>query len=252
MEGFLNQVRTLVAGGLKTPQPELKGEREFIQDMQRKTGRTKDEARALYHQAVSSSDWSGKYYERPENPIMSAIHELLGGKASKANEQQAVMGAATGSPTPTQQPSPTPIPVPTLAPNADDFEQKALPILNQYEIPPSVGFGMRDAEGGKIGANNVYNIGAGDADPSKAENYASIEDAVREYAKLLSTSPRYHQAYADRKDKDKMLKEIVKAGYAGDPETWKQRSAKAGGAGKIYDTYDEFVRATNGYKRYKN
>lgn len=151
-----------------------------------------------------------------------------------------------------------PVPSPTLAPDATDFEKTALPILNQYGIPPSVAFGMRDAEGGKIGANNVFNINAVDSNPDAATNFATPEEGVRAFAQLLTTNPRYSQAYQDRGDIRKMIEDIQNAGFAGDPSTWRQRSIQQArqmgkqGAGELYKNYAQFVQNTPGWQKYMN
>lgn len=148
-------------------------------------------------------------------------------------------------------PTPTKTSVPTPAPNANDFEKKALPILSKYQIPAAVAFGMRDAEGGKIGSHNVFNINAVDSNPSAAFNYNSPEAGIEAYAKLIAEDPRYSKAYAKRNDPDAMIEEITNAGYAGDPRTWKKRSVSTGGAGKMFDSYADFVRNTPGFNRYR-
>lgn len=172
---------------------------------------------------------------------------------------------ASPSPSPSSSPSPTPsptkMPLPTATPtfSPGSFEQIAAPILKKYGIPLEVGFGMRDAEGGKIGAHNVYNIGAVDSNPTNAANYISPEQGVEAYAKLLSGKyklangqydTRYIPAYNLRNNPEEMLKLIMQLGYAGDPKTWKQRSIDTGGAGKIYDSYAQFVMNTPGWKKY--
>lgn len=164
--------------------------------------------------------------------------------------EQSVLGAET---TPTM----TPRPSPTLAPDANEFEKLALPILNKYEIPPAVAFGMREAEGGNIGSHNVYNLGAFDSNPQNAYDYDSPEAGVEAFARLIAENPRFKEAYAKRSEPEAMVEAIMQAGYAGDPKTWKRRSIdqarRAGGrgAGEIYDSYSQFVKDTPGFRRYR-
>jgi hypothetical protein len=134
-----------------------------------------------------------------------------------------------------------------------------MPTFDQYEIPREVAYGIADAEGGKIGENNIYNIRAYDSNPQAALDFGSMEAAATAAAKLLSgqyqrsngkTDTRYKDAYERRADPAEMLKLIMLAGFAGDPSTWKQRSAAQGGAGLKYDSWDSFVKDTPGWKKW--
>lgn len=200
----------------------------------------------------------GQIHDDPRNNN-SIYKGLISG-----NSPGVVLAAKTSRPTkrlvnPTATPTPSPTFMPTATPAPTSFEAMAMPILQKYGIPPEVAFGMRDAEGGKIGANNVYNIGAVDSKPTAAANYVSPQEGVEAYAKLLSGKyqlangqfdTRYLPAYELRSNPVAMLRKIVELGYAGDPATWKQRSMATGGAGQYYDNYRDFVMDTPGWKKH--
>jgi hypothetical protein len=201
--------------------------------------------------SAQSGQMTGSEIVNNNPSFLSRIGDVLGGKQiNTAYNQPANPGqslSAISNSLPAQQPSPsgskfiiTPTPVP---------QNPVDKILSQYQIPPSVFYGMRDAEGGKIGANNPMNIGAFDSNPQNAANYNSPEAGIEAFAKLIAQNPRYAEAYAQRNNPDVMLQAIMDAGYAGDPSTWKQRSASTGGAGKTYDTYAEFVKNTPGWRK---
>lgn len=220
------------------------GQKEWVSAMMAK-GHGKDEG--YYHnkyiEAVTSPGFSGNYYVPPEGmEIENAVGGIVKGLQSN-------IGVQAEEPTPTPQP---PRPSPTLAPDATDFEKMALPIVNEAGIHPAVAFGMANAEGGKIGSNNVYNINAVDSNPQAAHDYATPEDGVRAFTTLISEDPRYSKAFAARKDATKMLREIEAAGYAGDPKTWKSRSKATGGAGKTYNKWSDFVGDVSGFRRYED
>ncbi len=182
-------------------------------------------------EAMKQKGWQVQGDDKKEGVLGSAVQALKNTMQSHAQE---------------------PVPSPTLAPGADDFEKTALPILNEYSIPPNVAFGMAQAEGGKIGDYNKFNINAVDSNPQAANNYGSQEEAVRAFAELIAKNPRYQQAYSLRSDPEAMLKAIQDAGYAGDPKTWRQRSIKTGGAGQTYKSYADFVRDTPNFRRYSD
>lgn len=140
---------------------------------------------------------------------------------------------------------------PTPAPDASTFEELAIEVLNRNNIPPAVGLGIAQAEGGRIGSNNVYNINATDSNPEGANNYESPEAGVQAFADLIAKHPRYQKAFAMRNNPDAMVEAIEEAGYAGDPKTWKQRSVSTGGAGKTFDEWSDFVRSTRNFKKYR-
>lgn len=207
-----------------------------IRKMRPNIGQTDEQLAALY--AKYGDQIIPKSPSRPTQSVLgSAVKQMQGAAQAEAAAPQITA-------TPTPQISPTP------APDASDFEKLALPILNKYNIPPSVAFGMRDAEGGKIGANNVFNINAVDSNPQAATNYATPQEGIEAFAKLIATDPRYKKAFDLRDNPQAMIQAIQQAGYAGDPSTWRQRSASTGGAGKVYKSYADFVKDTPGFARY--
>ena len=138
-------------------------------------------------------------------------------------------------------------------------EKPVVTIFDEYDLPREVIFGIASAEGGKIGSNNIFNIGAYDSDPGAAINYKSPEEGALAVAKLLSgtftkadgrVDTKYKEAYDNRDNPAKMLEMIQDAGYAGDPATWKKRSADSGGAGLYYDSWSEFIMDTQGWKKW--
>lgn len=146
-------------------------------------------------------------------------------------------------------------------------EEATVETFDKYEIPREVIYGMSQAETGSgertVGSNNIINIGSYDKDPrGNTIHYKSLEEASTASAKLLSgvftkangkVDTRYKEAWENRDDPVKMLKLIEKAGFAGDPKTWKARSIDQdpkNGAGLYFDSWSDFVMATKGWKRW--
>lgn len=182
----------------------------------------------------SEPSWIPDAQGRVQGVINSGKHAVLSGI------EQAKKSIAAGA---QELPSPTP------APDASDFEKIAIPILNKYGIPPSVGLGIAAAEGGRIGSNNVFNLNATDSNPQGASSYNDQASGIEAFAKLIASNPRYAKAYANRIDPAKMLTEIQNAGYAGDPKDWQKRKLKET-ADFPYKQYSQFVMDTPAYKRY--
>lgn len=67
------------------------------------------------------------------------------------------------------------------------------------------------------GRNAFFGVNAVDSNPNAATGYASPEESIRGYVKLIKTGQRYKEAYAARKDPKKMVELIKAAGYASDP-----------------------------------
>lgn len=141
------------------------------------------------------------------------------------------------------------------------YEADTVKIFDEYEIPREVIYGMAKAEGGKIGSYNLFNVGAVDSDPKKAINYKSQNEATIAIAKLLTGTftkedktkdTKYKEAWQNRDNPVKMLKMIEAAGFAGNPDTWKERSIKDGGAGINFDHWSDFVMATPEWKKWYN
>lgn len=174
---------------------------------------------------------------------------------SKSIENKAYFPSPTVTSTPTSTPTPTPMPTPV----PDEYEKMTMETFDKYEIPRSVAYGIGKAEGG---VRNRFNIGAHDSNPTGAPIWGELETATKA-AKMLSgtANPEFYgagekgkklfrKAFEQRANPEKMLELIRDAGYAGDPKTWKSRSLAEGGAGKYYDTWDEFVRDTDPYKKW--
>lgn len=152
------------------------------------------------------------------------------------------------------QPTPTPTPEVLGAQTQEprSLEELIIDVMNRNKIPAPVGLGIAHAEGGRIGDNNPFNINATDSNPGGATDYATPEAGVQGFADLINKNPRYQKATQLRDDPDAMLRAIQDAGYAGDPQTWRQRSIDTGGAGKTYPTWADFIKATRGFQDYAN
>lgn len=150
------------------------------------------------------------------------------------------------------KPQPTPKAKTSSRPPQQDvktfLENVVLPITNQYGIPSAVAAGQFAAEGRLKGLgasrNNPYNIGAFDSNLDNTFQYPTIEKGIEAYAKLLSSDPRYSQAYGLRQDPLKMLEALQNAGYAGDPKTYQQR------AKNNYPSYSSFIQDTPEWRSY--
>lgn len=152
------------------------------------------------------------------------------------------------SPLPRYTPTPTATPTPAPMPNMNELERRTLPTFQQYGIHPAVAFGTAQAEGGRIGTNNKWNINAIDSNPGLAYDYPSLEAAATSAAQLMQNLiNKYHGGSTP----EGQLRALV-THFAGDPATWKQRSIATGGAGKYFDSWDQFVKATNAYKKWMN
>ncbi len=185
---------------------------------------------------------------------LQAPDELTPGLEREAQlEQQrprAVLGAQTPE-VPPVLPEPTPDIEPEPTPTPTTFEQLVTDVMSRNQIPAPVGLGIAQAEGGRIGSNNPFNINAVDSNPDAAFDYPTPEAGVQAFADLITKNPRYAGALQHRDNPDQMIEAIQNAGYAGDPKTWKQRSMSTGGAGKNFDQWADFVRSTKGYGRYQ-
>jgi hypothetical protein len=150
----------------------------------------------------------------------------------------------------------------TLTPIPDPYEARTMETFDKSGIPREIAYGIRQAEDG---VKNSYNIGATDANPTGALDYGSPEAEATAAAKLLNGtfekdfigSGRFNETFKPafqqfQKDKnvEKFLKAIYEAGYAGDPNTWKQRSIDTGGAGQYFNNWDEFVKNTLPYQKW--
>lgn len=160
-----------------------------------------------------------------------------------------VFAGENSVPVPTTTPTPTSMPTPV----PDPYEKLTMETFDKYKVPRSVAYGIRQAEGGRIGRNNSFNIGAYDSNPRAAWSFNSPLAEATVAAKLLSgtSDPRYAATQQFYENPDLFLAEVEKAGYAGDPKTWKARSISQGGAGKFYDYYRDFVKDTDAYKKWR-
>ncbi len=83
--------------------------------------------------------------------------------------------------------------------------------------------------------NNYGGVGAYDANPDNAFEYASPEEYLMGkgtkgemgYFKLIENDPRYREAYKHRGNPKKFIEELKKAGYASDPDyVWKVQNTR--------------------------
>jgi len=153
-----------------------------------------------------------------------------------------------------------PIPTPTQQPNPTNYEDLTLETFNNYGIPPQVAYALA---AGENGPRNRFNIGAHDGNPQNAPVWDDLTSATKS-AKMLSGTANsefygagekgkqaFANAYALREDPEEMLAGIRDAGFAGDPATWKARSIAQNGAGKNFDTWDEFIMNTPAWRRWR-
>ena len=137
---------------------------------------------------------------------------------------------------------------PTAVPNSADYlETTVLPITRKYNIPDAIAAGQFAAEGrgqhkyAQNPYNNPFNINAVDSNPNAAYRYATPEQGVEAYADLISN--KYRQAL-ETDDLVKALEYIQNSGYAGDPQTYQQRSDNG------YNSYVDFIMNTPEWKYY--
>jgi len=155
-------------------------------------------------------------------------------------------------------PTPTTIPTPRVTPTPNEYEATTMETFDKYNVPREVANGIRNAEDGRI---NGFNIGAVDSDPGRAKTFDSILSEATAAAKMLSgqANPEFYgngeagrQQFeaANKLPPIEQLKAIMNAGYAGDPETWRERSSATGGAGLVYPTWADFVQDTKGWQKW--
>ncbi len=133
----------------------------------------------------------------------------------------------------------------------DNFGTAVRNVAQKYGIPEGIIRSVAAAETGAgreedpklVASHNYFNIGAFDKNPYAAPGYQNAQQGVEAFAKLISTDPRYAKAYAVRDNPTQFIKELEKAGYAGDPKTYAQR-AKNG-----YSSYSDFIYDTPEFKR---
>jgi len=174
---------------------------------------------------------------------------------------QSVLGMQTQQPT--MAPTTMPTAMPTMAPTitqtpqqqlqqqqlTSDFEKQTLPVFQQHGISPAVAYGIAAAEGGRIGQHNIWNINATDSNPQGATNYSSIQQGALGAARLIQRMLQSQGVTSN--DQNVQLLAIERAGYAGDPNTWQQRSAATGGAGKNGVRYwNQLVQSTPQWKNW--
>lgn len=192
--------------------------------------------------------------------LSDIINTIKGLFTSKGTTQKEWWGDPSKNPFVTHTPTPTATPTPTPVP--DPYEARTMETFDKQGIPRPIAYGIKQAEGG---VNNSYNIGATDSNPNGGIDYGSPEAEATAAAKLLNgtfekgkigsgvfnqTFKPAYEIFKKTGDIRKFLKDIANAGYAGDVNTWKQRSASAGGAGLNYDRWDDFVADTVPYKKW--
>lgn len=148
---------------------------------------------------------------------------------------------------------------PNLNGDVQNFLEKTVfPITDKYHIPRSVAAGQFAGEGrfNGLGAarNNYYNIGAFDSNPNLAYDYQTPQQGVEQYAKFITgqannyASPDVQQKFSEaakQKNAELMLKAIERAGYAGDPNTYRKRAANGN------TSYTQFIESTPEYRYYQ-
>ncbi len=136
-----------------------------------------------------------------------------------------------------------------LDPSVQNFiEATILPITRQYGIPDGVAAGQFAAEGRLEGLgarrNNFYNINAIDSNPDAAYNYKDPQEGIKAYSELLTKNQRYKGAFEGKLSTSEMLDAIERAGYAGDPKTYKKRASNG------FGSYSDFIENTPEYRHY--
>ncbi len=194
---------------------------------------------------------------------------ILGNMATQqAYDKNAKLALAQPTPQPTAMPTatPTPNPIQQIASNIlkgaqtaisdlrpqqqaqtpQDPNQLVTPIFKQYGIAPQVALAVKQAEGGQ---RNAWDIGANDSNPNGApvvtDPAAAATLAAKAMRKLLDAQ------HITSTDPNVQLNALEKH-YAGDPATWKKRSIEQGGAGKYFNSWADFVKATSNWKKYSN
>lgn len=105
----------------------------------------------------------------------------------------------------------------------NDLVNQAQQVADEYKIPPAVMVGQMALETGRgtsnfaQNRNNYFGMGAFDSNPNNAYSYKTPQDSMRDYANLLTTSPRYSSALQYSNDPYRFLQEVKNAGYATDP-----------------------------------
>lgn len=120
----------------------------------------------------------------------------------------------------TPQASPQP---PQTGKDWGSLVSSAYNIAKQYNIPPSVMIGQMAVETGhgtspmSKNKNNMFGYKAYDSNPGAATSYATPQQSMIDYARLITSDPRYQNAMQYSNDPFRMITEIKKAGYATDP-----------------------------------
>lgn len=183
----------------------------------------------------------GAMKRKPASPLPQVASPIPQRDIIRRRPQMMVKSAqATATP-------PPPLPTPTMHPQADELERRTFPTFQKMGVHPAVAYGIAQAEGGRIGKNNIWNLNAVDSNPNLAYNYDSPEAAATDAAKLILKMMGVNGPISNPSE---AIEVIQNAGYAGDPKTWKQRSIDTGGAGINFDSWADFVRATQKYKKW--
>lgn len=178
--------------------------------------------------------------------ILDRIKNLLTPKTISPLPDEVISPIPTGG---------TEISIPKPTPTFNDYETQTIPTFDQNNIPREVANGIYDAEG------KTFNIGAVDSNPKNAKTFDSILAEATTAAKMFSgqAEPKFYgngeagrQQFADANKLDpvQQLIAIMNAGYAGDPNTWRDRSSATGGAGLNYPTWADYVQDTPGWKKW--
>lgn len=181
-----------------------------------------------------------KYNEGKKMPdIIDYVMTLLGAKDPPGVDRTLYQRAFGIDPSPqiirkdpepnqVPRPSPTPLLTPTPTPkDPQDFDQLiqlfAQKAAEQGFHPGVLAsqFAAESQRGQSRFArerNNYLGLGAYTEDPGKAISFDSPEASMDYYLNLISTDPRYKQAFAVRDDPNAYLKELSRVPYATDPD----------------------------------
>jgi flagellum-specific peptidoglycan hydrolase FlgJ len=228
--GFLQSLKQRFSGEMLSPVPE----EDLVKNVSQNEGQKKG----------FLSGFLGRQESKPEPaPVMPLSLESYGWVKGEDNVYRK----------PEQiKPQPTPVPGLNVAPESDKYlNEIVFPITRKYGIPDAVAAGQFAGESrgqskyAQAPYNNPYNINAVDSNPDLAHQYPTPQAGVDAYGKLIST--KYKDALKQPTIVD-ILRYIEQGGYAGDPNTYQQRSSEQGGAG--YPSYSQFLMDTPEFKKY--
>ena len=105
----------------------------------------------------------------------------------------------------------------------NNLVSQAIPIAKSYGINPAVMVGQMALESGRGSSNfaktrnNLFGYQAYNSNPNMAKVYQNPQQSMLDYARLITSSPRYQGAAGLYSDPVGQLTAIRNAGYATDP-----------------------------------